>query len=68
MDTRLTGIINEGDTRDLKDWIEKVTGASADRKAELSDLKGEICRIRQSLESMQKKLDHIEIILEKVGE
>ena len=57
-----------GDTQDLKDWIEKLMGASAERKAEISNLKNEIGQMRQSLESMEKKLDHIETILESVGE
>jgi uncharacterized membrane protein len=65
---RITGVIYPGDTQDFKNWIEKLMGASAERKAEISDLKSEICQIRQSIESMQKKLDNIERILEKVGE
>ena len=68
MDTKLTGLINEGDTRDLKDWIEKVMGASAERKSEILDLKVEICHIREAIEAMQKKVDNIEHILEEVSD
>jgi predicted nucleic acid-binding Zn-ribbon protein len=57
-----------GDTKDLKEWIEKLAGASAERRAEISDLRNEICQIRQSVDAMQKKLDNIEHILEKVAE
>ena len=65
---RITGAIYPGDTQDFKNWIEKLMGASAERKAEISDLKNEIGQMRQSLETMQKKLDNIEHILEKVSE
>jgi len=57
-----------GDTKDLKEWIEKLAGASDERRIEISDLRNEICQIRQSVDSMQKKLDNIEHILEKVAE
>ncbi len=57
-----------GDTQDLKDRIEKLMGASAEKRAELSDLKNEIGQMRQTLETMEKKLDHIETIPEKGGE
>jgi predicted nucleic acid-binding Zn-ribbon protein len=57
-----------GDTQDLKEWIEKLAGSSAERKAEISDLRNEICQIRQSIDTMQKKVDNIERILEKVAE
>ena len=57
-----------GDTKDLKEWIEKLAGASDERRIEISDLRNEICQIRQSVDSMQKKLDNIEQILEKVAE
>jgi predicted nucleic acid-binding Zn-ribbon protein len=57
-----------GDTQDLKEWIEKLAGASAERKTEISDLKHEIAQIRQSIDAMQKKVDNIEHILEKVAE
>jgi predicted nucleic acid-binding Zn-ribbon protein len=57
-----------GDTKDLKEWIEKLAGVSDERRTEISDLRNEICQIRQSIESMQKKLDNIEHILENVVE
>lgn len=66
----MTGMVDWrlGDTEDLKRWIEDQTGASAERRAEISDLKNEIHQIRQSIEAMQKKVDTIEHILEKVAE
>lgn len=57
-----------GDTQDFKEWIEKLAGASAERKAEFSDLKNEISQIKHSIEAMQKKVDNIERILEKVSD
>lgn len=57
-----------GDTQDLKVWIENLMGASAERKAEFSDLKNEISEIKHSIEAMQKKVDNIERILEKVSD
>ena len=57
-----------GDTDDLKKWIEKLAGASDERRAEISDLNAELCAIRQSIEAMQKQVDHIEQILSKVSE
>jgi hypothetical protein len=68
MNTKLTGIFKEGDTRDFKEWVEKIMGDSAERRSEISDLKIEMRLIRQSLETMQKKLDNIERILEDVAE
>ena len=57
-----------GDTQDLKEWIEKLAGASAERKVEFSDLMNEISQIKHSIEAMQKKVDNIERILEKVSD
>ena len=68
MNTKLTGIFKEGDTRDFKEWMEKIMGASDERRSEISDLKVEMHLIRQYLETMQKKLDNIERILEDVAE
>ena len=66
MDTKLTGIFREGDTNDLKAWIEKLAGASDEKKSELQDIHADMQALRQAVEAMQKKLDHIESILEKV--
>ncbi|ACL17287.1 hypothetical protein [Methanosphaerula palustris] len=66
MDTQLTGIINPGDTRDLKEWIEKQFGSQSDRRTELADIKTEIALLRQTVEIMHKKIDNIERILEQV--
>jgi hypothetical protein len=57
-----------GDTDEFKVWIENLMGASEKRNAEILDFKNEICLIRQSLEVMQKKIDNIERILEKVSD
>jgi predicted nucleic acid-binding Zn-ribbon protein len=57
-----------GDIQELREWIEKLAGASAERKTEISDLRHEIGQIRQSIDAMQKKVDNIERILEKVTE
>ena len=43
-----------GDTKDLKEWIEKLAGASDERRIEISDIRNEICQIRQAVDSMQK--------------
>ncbi len=66
MDTKLTGIFREGDTTDLKAWIEKLAGASDERKSELQQIHADVQALRQAVEAMQKKLDRIEAILEKV--
>jgi len=56
-----------GDTDDLKKWIEKLAGASEERRTEIADLKEELRGIRQSVEAMQKQVDHIGQILSKVA-
>lgn len=55
-----------GDTEDLKNWIEKLAGASSERKADLSELKVGLNRMQVTLDSMQKQLNNIERILETV--
>ena len=57
-----------GDTDDLKKWIEKLAGASEERRTEIADLKEELRGIRQSVEVMQKQVDHIGQILSQVAE
>jgi predicted nucleic acid-binding Zn-ribbon protein len=57
-----------GDTDDLKKWIEKLAGASEERRTEIADLNEELRGIRQSVEAMQKQVDHIGQILSKVAE
>jgi len=57
-----------GDTQDFKEWIEKIMGASAERNAEISSMKQDICLMKLSLNAIQKKLDNIERILEKVSD
>jgi len=57
-----------GDTDDLKKGIEKLAGASEERRTEIADLRAELQGIRQSVEAMQKQMDHIEQILSKVSE
>jgi predicted nucleic acid-binding Zn-ribbon protein len=68
MDTKLTGIINPGDTREIREWVEKQIGTVSDRKTEMADIKTEIALLRQTVDTMQKKIDNIERILEKVAE
>jgi len=65
MNTRLTGIIREGDTRDLKEWIEKIAGASAERTTEMTALREELREIRQEMRAMQKQLDTLVAMNEK---
>lgn len=57
-----------GDTDDLKKWIEKLAGASKERRTEIADLRAELRGIRQSVGAMQKQVDRIEQILSKVAE
>ena len=68
MDTKLTGIINPGDTREIREWVEKQIGTVSDRKTEMADIKTEIALLRQTVDTMHKKIDNIERILEKVAE
>lgn len=68
MDTRITGIINPGDTREIKEWVEKQIGSVSDRNAEMADMKTEIALLRQSIDAMHKKIENIERILEKVAD
>jgi hypothetical protein len=65
MDTKLTGIINPGDTQEIKVWIEKHIG-SADLKNEMADMKTEIALLRHTVDIKHKKIENIERILEKV--
>lgn len=66
MNTNLTGIINEGDTCEIREWVEKQIGSVSDRKSDMADIKRELSQIRQTVDLMQKKIDHIEQILGKV--
>ncbi len=68
MDTKLTGIINPGDTKEIKEWVEKQMGSSLDRKTEMAEIKMEVALLRQTVDIMHKKIDNIERILEKVSE
>ena len=66
MNTKLTGIINPGDTREIREWIEKQVASLSDRKTEMADIKTEIALLRKTVDIMHKKIDNIERILEKV--
>ncbi|MDD3978295.1 hypothetical protein L1994_10705 [Methanomicrobium antiquum] len=68
MNTKLTGIFTEGDTRDFKEWLDKQLKSASDRNNEIPDIKTEISLLRQTIERMEKKIDNIEHILEKVSE
>ena len=68
MDTKLTGIINPGDAREIKEWVEKQIGIVSDRKTEMADIKTEIALLRQTADIMHKKIDNIGRILEKVSD
>ena len=68
MDIKLTGIINPGDTRGIKEWMEKNMGSKSDLKNDLVDIKLEMKLLRQTIELMDKKIDKIEQILEKVSD
>jgi len=67
MDTKITGIINPGDTREIKKWVEQQIGSLSDRKNDLTDIKTEIALLRQTVDAMHKKIVNIEHILEKVS-
>jgi hypothetical protein len=68
MNTKLTGIINPGDTGEIKEWVEMQLGSLSDRKNEMADIKKEIESLRQTVDIMHKKNDNIERILEKVDD
>ena len=68
MDTKFTGILNPGDTQEIREWIEKQIGSVSDRKTEMADIKTEIALLRQTIDIMHKKIDTIERILEKVSD
>jgi len=57
-----------GDTDDLKKWIEKLAGASDEKRTEIADIKTELRGIRQSVEALQNQVDHMEQILSRVSE
>jgi len=46
MDTKITGIINPGDTREIKKWVEQQIGSLSDRKNEIAEIKTEIALLR----------------------
>jgi hypothetical protein len=66
MDTKFNGIVNPGDTREIQEWMERQIGSLSDRKTELANIRIEIGLLRQTIDIMHKKIDHIERILEKV--
>lgn len=68
MNTRLTGIFTEGDTREFKEWVEKQLKSASDNNTEILEIKTEIALLRQTIERMEKKIDNIEQILERVSE
>jgi len=49
-------------------WIRIQEQLAAQKTADLSDVQQGITALKQSVDSMQKKLDRIETILEKVGD
>ena len=49
-------------------WIRIQEQLAVQKTADTSDMQQGITALKQSVDSMQKKLDHIETILEKVGE
>ena len=49
-------------------WIRIQEQLAAQKTADTSDMQQGITALKQSVDSMQKKLDRIETILEKVGE
>lgn len=49
-------------------WIHIQEQLAAQKTADISDVQQGITTLKQSVDSMQKKLDRIETILEKVGE
>ncbi len=67
MDTKITGIINPGDTREIKEWVEQQIGSLSDRKNEIADIKTEIVLLRKTVDAMHKKIDNVERVLEKVS-
>ncbi|MDO9326711.1 MAG: hypothetical protein Q7T80_17305 [Methanoregula sp.] len=68
MDTKLTGIINEGDTREIKEWIGKTVGSLTNGNTDMAEIKREISLLRLTVDQMNKKIDNIERILEKVSD
>ena len=68
MDTKLTGIFSKGDTRGIEEWVEKQVGSVTDLKTEMADIQCALSRIGQALDVMQKKISHLEPILEKVSD
>lgn len=64
MNTELAGIISEEDTREIREWVEKQIGSAAERKSEITEIQCGLVRICQALDAMQKKIRHIERILE----
>jgi len=68
MNTKLTGIINEGDTREFMERIENLMGSRSDIKSDIAGIRSEISQIRQTVDILHKKIDHIEQILEKVSD
>ena len=63
MNTKLTGIFSEGDTERIRRWVEEERGSILNSKDELAEIKLEIKSLRQAVESMNKKIDRIEKIL-----
>jgi uncharacterized coiled-coil protein SlyX len=49
-------------------WIRIQEQLAAQKTTDISDMQQGITALKQSVDSMQKKLDRIETILEKVGE
>ncbi|UUX91897.1 hypothetical protein [Methanoplanus endosymbiosus] len=63
MNTKITGIFNEGDTERIREWVKKETGSIYNSKDELAELRTEIKSLRQAVELMNKKIERIEKIL-----
>jgi hypothetical protein len=68
MNTKLTGIINEGDTREIMDKIENLMGSGSERKREMAEIKADLSHLRQTVDQLHVKIDRIEMILKNVSE
>jgi phage-related tail protein len=68
MNTKLTGIFNEGDTERIREWVKKETGSIYNSKDELAEIRTEIKSLRKAVESMDKKIERIEKFLEKFSD
>lgn len=65
MDTRITGLIQPGDTQDIQKWLENLICDQSGQQSEIREIKANITQLIQQQQTIVEKLSRIEELLQK---